>query len=56
LRPTTILETRRPRMHPHRPRRHNPPRYGSCHRDRPCQGSPLHRKKKKNSINKKQAR
>jgi len=47
LRPTTILGTRRPRLHPHRPRMHNPPRHGNRHRDRSRQGPALHQQQKK---------
>jgi hypothetical protein len=41
MRPTPILGPRRPRVHPHWPRRHHSPRHGGRHRGRPRQGPPL---------------
>ena len=40
----TILGEGRPRMHPHRPRRHNPQRHRDRHRDRVSLSPPLHRR------------
>jgi hypothetical protein len=52
LRPPTIVGTRRARLHPHRPRRHYPPRHRNRHFVRSRQGPPLHRRHSNNKRSK----